>query len=334
VLRYVARRALGSLPVLVLVTFLVFSLVHLAPGDPITILLAENSTQADIDRARERWGLNDPVPVQYARFLGNVLMGDLGRSFRYGEPVLRLIGDRLPATLELAAFSVLIAVAIAIPIGVAAGWRPNSTYDNVGSLLGLFGVSMPNFWFGIMLILIFAGALHLLPSAGRSEFGVAGQRITGFYILDSLMTGNLAGVGDALRFIVLPAITLGTGLAGILMRITRSSVLEVSREDYVTTARAKGAPQRQVLWLHTVRNAMIPIVTVVGLELGGLLSGSIIAETVFAWPGIGSLLIEGVYARDYPLVTGIVLMYTVGFMLINLAVDVMYGVFDPRIRYP
>jgi ABC-type dipeptide/oligopeptide/nickel transport system permease component len=333
VLSYVARRALGSVPVLILVTFLVFSLVHLAPGDPITILLAENSTQADIDRVRAQWGLDDPVPVQYARFLGNAVTGNFGRSFRFGEPVVGLIGDRLPATLELATFAILIAALIAIPLGVTAGWRPNTAFDNVGSVLGLFGVSMPSFWFGIMLILIFAGTLHILPSAGRSEFGVAGQRITGFYVFDSLITGNFAAVGDALRFMVLPAITLGTGLAGILMRITRSSVLEVSREDYVTTARAKGASEDRVLWRHTVRNAMIPVITVVGLELGGLLSGSIIAETVFAWPGIGSLLIDGVYARDYPLVTGIVLMYTVGFMFINLAVDVLYGVFDPRIRY-
>jgi peptide/nickel transport system permease protein len=318
---------------LLLVTFLVFGLIHVAPGDPLSILLAENSTQEEIDRARQQWGLNDPVPVQYARFLGNAVTGDLGRSFRFGEPVTRLITDRLPATLELAAVSIVLGLVLAVPIGVAAGWRPNSAYDNVGTTFGLFGVSMPNFWFGIMLILVFAGVFHILPSAGRSEFGVAGQRITGFYVFDSLITGNFAAVGDAFRFMVLPAITLGTGIAGIIMRITRSSVLEVSREDYVTTARAKGVAERLVLWRHTVRNAMVPVVTVAGLEFGELLSGSIIAETVFAWPGIGSLLIEGVNARDYPLVTGIVLMYTVGFMLINLAVDVLYGVFDPRIRY-
>jgi peptide/nickel transport system permease protein len=332
-LRYVARRAIGTVPVLVLVTFLVFSLIHLAPGDPVSILLSEDATPADIERVREKWGLNDPMPVQYVRFLGNALTGDLGRSFRFQEPVARLIMERLPATLELAVAALIVAVVIAIPIGVVAGWRPNSWYDNFGTVFGLFGVSMPNFWFGIMLILLFAGVFHLLPSAGRSEFGVAGERITGFYTFDSLITGNWPAVVDSLKFMVLPAITLGTGLAGILMRITRSSVLEVSREDYVTTARAKGNPEHRVLWLHTLRNAMIPIVTVVGLELGGLLNGSIIAETVFAWPGIGSLLIQGVTSRDYPLVTGIVLMYTVGFMAINLAVDVLYGVFDPRIRY-
>jgi peptide/nickel transport system permease protein len=227
----------------------------------------------------------------------------------------------------------LIALAIAIPIGTVAGARPNSWSDNTGTTLGLFGISVPSFWSGIMLILIFAGVLHLLPSAGRSTYGVAGPSITGFYILDSLLTGNPAGVGDALGHLALPALALGAGLAGITMRITRSSVLEAGREDFVVVARAKGLIQRTVLRRHVLRNALIPVITIVGLEFGEILANSVIVETVFAWPGVGSLLITGVSSRDYPLVTGLVLLYAIIFVLINLAVDALYAVIDPRIRY-
>jgi len=218
-------------------------------------------------------------------------------------------------------------------VGVLAGAKPNSVVDNAGSTLGLFGISMPQFWFGIMLILLFAGVFHVLPSAGRSEYGVAGPSITGFYILDSVIEGNWAGLADALRHIVLPALTLGSGVAGILMRITRSAVVEANNNDFVLAARAKGLIERTVLRRHVFRNALIPIVTVVGLEMGTLLSVSIITETVFAWPGTGSLLILGVSSRDYPLVTGIVLVYSVGFVLINLVVDAVYAFADPRVRY-
>ena len=330
---YAIRRIVGSIPVLIVSSFLVFSLTHLAPGDPITLLVDDRASQETIDNIKAKWGLDQPVAVQYGKFLLNALTGDLGRSFRYNSDVTELILQRLPATLELAIVSMLIAGLIAMPIGIIAGWRPNSKFDNIGSVFGLFGVSMPSFWFGIMLILIFAGFLHLLPSAGRSTYGIAGEQITGFYTIDSIITGNWAALRDGLSYMILPAITLGTGMAGILMRITRSSVLEVSGEDYIRTARAKGVRERDVVMNHAVRSSMIPIVSVVGLELASLLNGSIISETVFAWPGIGSLLIQGVSARDYPLVTGIVLFYTVAFMLINIGVDLLYRRFDPRVRY-
>lgn len=332
-LAYVGRRAVGSIPVLVLVTLLVFALLRLAPGDPASVMLPEDATDEEQALLRERWGLNEPFPLQYARFLGNVATGDFGHSFRFSEPVLSVVSAHLPATIELAVAALLVSIVVALPLGIAAGWRPNSIWDNSGTVLGLFGVSMPSFWFGIMMILLFAGLLAIFPSAGRSAYGVAGETVTGFYILDSIITGNWAGVGDALRYLALPAITLGVGLAGILMRITRSSMLDVGREEYITTARAKGLPERLVLLRHALRNATIPIITVVGLELGGLLSGSIVVEHVFAWPGVGSLLLQGINARDYPLVTGIVLIYTVGFMLINLLVDILYAASDPRIRY-
>lgn len=330
---YLLRRLLGTIPVLLLVTLLVYGLLHLAPGDPATLLLPESATDADVAEAKARWGLDQPFYVQYFYFLANAVRGDLGRSFRFAQPVSELIASRLPATVELAFFAIVIAIAIAVPLGVFAGARPDSATDNVGTMFGLFGISMPNFWFGIMLILVFAGTLHLFPSAGRSEYGIAGRTITGFYLVDSVLVGNWAGLVDGIKHVILPALTLGTALAGILMRITRSSVLEITREDYVLVARAKGLMNRVVLWRHVLRNALIPIVTVVGLELGTLLSGSIIVETVFAWPGIGNLLITGVTSRDYPLVTGIVLMYTVAFVTINLAIDAIYAVADPRIRF-
>lgn len=330
---YLARRLLGTIPVVLLITALVYALLHLAPGDPASLLLSEEATEADIAAAKRRWGLDQPLYVQYVYFISNAAQGNLGKSFRFAQPVSELIASRLPATIELALFALLIAVALAIPLGVLAGARPNSAVDNIGTVFGLFGISMPNFWFGIVLILFFAGILHVLPSAGRSEYGVAGEAMTGFYFLDSVLQGNWAGLADAFKHIILPAAALGTALAGIQMRITRSAVLEVMREDFVMVARAKGLMNRAILWRHVLRNALIPIVTVVGLELGTLLSGSIIVETVFAWPGVGNLLITGVSSRDYPLVTGIVLMYTLAFVTINLVVDAVYAVADPRIRY-
>jgi peptide/nickel transport system permease protein len=330
---YLARRFLGSIPVLVLITMLIFGLLHAAPGDPAALLLPESATDADVAAARERWGLDQPVYAQYVRFLVNTLQGDLGTSFRYSEPVRNLIAQRFPATIELTVLATLIAVAIAIPLGTLAGARPNSWTDNVGTTAGLFGISVPSFWSGIMLILVFAGILHVVPSAGRSTYGLAGEPVTGFYVLDCLLTGNLAALGDAFAHLALPGLALGAGLAGIAMRITRSAVLEASREDYVVVARAKGLVQRAVLRRHVLRNALIPVVTIVGLEFGEILANSVIVETVFAWPGVGSLLIAGVGSRDYPLVTGLVLLYASAFVLINLFVDALYAVIDPRIRY-
>ena len=297
------------------------------------MLLGEDSTAEDIAEARERWGLDQPVYVQYVKFFMSAAQGNLGRSFKYDEPVLDVIINRIPATLELAAASLIIAVIFAIPLGVWAAAKPNSWVDNTGTTFGLFGISMPSFWFGIMLILLFAGILNILPSAGRDTYGIAGPRITGFYIFDSAIEGNWAGVRDGVEHVFLPALALGSNMLGILMRVTRSSVLEVMHEDYVVTARAKGLEERKVLWRHVVRNALIPVVTVVGLELGTLLSGSIIVETVFSWPGSGSLLIVALNARDHPLVTGVVLVYTAAFVAINFLIDVLYAAIDPRIRY-
>jgi peptide/nickel transport system permease protein len=330
---YLLRRLVGTIPVMILISMLVFLLIQAAPGDPTLMLLGEDSTAEDIEQAKKRWGLDQPIYVQYVKFFMSVAQGNLGRSFKYDEPVLDVIVSRIPATLELAAASVIIAVIFAIPLGVWAAAKPNSWVDNTGTTFGLFGISMPSFWFGIMLILLFAGILNILPSAGRDTYGIAGPRITGFYMLDSAIQGNWAGVRDGAEHVFLPALALGSNMLGILMRVTRSSVLEVMHEDYVTTARAKGLEERKVLWRHVVRNALIPVITVVGLELGTLLSGSIIVETVFSWPGSGSLLIVALNARDHPLVTGVVLVYTAAFVAINFLIDVLYAAIDPRIRY-
>ncbi len=331
--RYLLGRIIATIPVVILISLLVFLLIHAAPGDPADLLLSDEASPADIAEARQRWGLDQPIYVQYLRFLANIASGDLGMSFRYSDPVLDLIGQRLPATIELAMASMLIAIVFGIPLGVWAGAKPNSWADNLGSVFGFFGISMPSFWLGIMLILIVSGYFNWLPSSGRNTYGVAQASETGFYIINSLLSGNMKAAWDGIKYIIMPAIALGTGMMGLIMRVTRSSILEITSEDYVRTARAKGLGENDVLWRHVLRNALVPVITVVGLELGTLLSGSIIVETVFAWPGSGSLLISAIQSRDYPLITGTVLTYTIAFVVINFAIDILYGWIDPRIRF-
>jgi len=331
--RYLLGRFLATIPVVVLISLLVFLLIHAAPGDPADLLLSDEASAADIAEARHRWGLDQPIYVQYLRFLANIMSGDFGISFKYADPVISLIGERLPATVELAIASLLIALIVGIPLGVWAGAKPNSWADNLGSTFGFFGISMPSFWLGIMLILIVSGHFNWLPSSGRNTYGVTQGDASGFYIIRNLLGGDLKSAWDGIKHIVMPAIALGTGMMGLVMRVTRSSVLEIMSEDYVRTARAKGLGENTVLWRHVLRNALVPVITVVGLELGTLLSGSIIVETVFAWPGSGSLLIAAIQSRDYPLITGTVLTYTVAFVVINFAIDMLYAVIDPRIRF-
>jgi peptide/nickel transport system permease protein len=330
---YLIHRLAGTLPVLLLISLLVFLLIHAAPGDPTLMLLGEETNAAEVARAKERWGLDRPLYVQYFKFLASAAAGDFGKSFKYAEPVIGVIKTRLPATIELAFFSIIIATLLAIPLGVWAGSRPNSWIDNLGTTCGLFGISMPSFWLAIMLILLLAGALNILPTSGRSTYGVAGPEHSGFYLFDSIAQKNWPAVWDMLTHVFMPALALGVNMLGILMRVTRSAVLEAMNEEYVVTARAKGLAEKNVVWRHVASNALIPVITVVGLELGTLLSGSIIVETVFAWPGSGSLLITALNARDYPLVTGIVMTYTMAFVAINLIIDGLYAIVDPRIRY-
>jgi ABC-type dipeptide/oligopeptide/nickel transport system permease component len=328
----IGRRLIGAVPVLLGISFIVFLLMHLAPGDPVYLLLGENATPDDVARVRHEWGLDQPLLAQYWQFISRALVGDFGRSLKFGEPVMKLVLERLPATVELASVSLIVAVLISIPIGVYSAIKRDTLVDHAGTSLALVGVSLPNFWLGIMLIYFLGGRWNLLPVAGRIEYGMEVHAITGFYLLDSLLAGNLAAFWSALKHLLMPAITLGTALAAITTRITRSSVLEVMRQDYVMTARAKGLSETAVIWHHILRNALITVVTILGLQLGALLNGSVITETVFSYPGIGDLLIQSIAVRDYRLTQVLILLFGVVYFVVNLLVDVVYTVIDPRIK--
>jgi peptide/nickel transport system permease protein len=326
------RRLVGAVPVLFGISFLVFLLMHLAPGDPVGLLLGEDATPDDVARVRHEWGLDQPLLVQYWQFISRALVGDFGTSLKFGEPVLALIYERLPATIELATVALLVAILISIPIGIYSAIKRDTLFDHAGTGLALIGVSLPNFWLGIMLIYFLGGQWNLLPVAGRIEYGIEVQPVTGLYLLDSLLTGNLTAFWSALQHILMPALTLGTALAAIVTRITRSSVLEVMRQDYVMTARAKGLTERAVIWRHILRNALITVITILGLQLGALLNGSVITETVFSYPGIGDLLIQSIAVRDYRLTQVLILFFGVIYFVVNLLVDFLYTLVDPRIR--
>lgn len=326
------RRLIGAIPVVIGISFLVFLLMHIAPGDPVSLLLGDDATEAEIQRTRHEWGLDQPIVVQYWEFLSRAVRGDFGKSLKFGEPVTKLVFERLPATIELALASLFVAVFISIPIGVYSAVKHDSLLDHAGMSLALIGVSLPNFWLGIMLIYFLGGQLNLLPVAGRIDYGIQIQPITHLYLVDSLITGNLAAFWSALKHLLMPAATLGTSLAAIVTRITRSSILEVMRQDYITTARAKGLSERAVIWRHTLRNAMITIITILGLQLGALLNGSVITETVFSFPGIGDLLIQAISLRDYRLAQGLIFFFAVMYFVVNLLVDLLYMLVDPRIK--
>ncbi|PJF09302.1 ABC transporter permease [Pseudorhodobacter sp. MZDSW-24AT] len=329
---YFSKRLLGAIPVLVVVAGIVFALMQFAPGDAVSMLISDEASEADKARIREAWGLHRPPVVQFLNFLAKAAQGDFGMSFRYREPVMEIVLARLPATVELAMAATLVAVLVGIPLGVLAGARPGSIWDSLASTFSFAGISMPNFWMGILLILLFAGHWHILPSGGREPWGLGLDRITGFLLLDALLQGRGDAFAAALKHLALPAIVLGTNMMGIITQLTRASVQEALHEDFVMTARAKGLSAARVLWRHAFRNALIGVVTIIGLEFGALLSGAMIVETVFAWPGIGSLLVQGISSRDYPLIIGLVLVYTTIFILVNLLIDLAYTIIDPRIR--
>ena len=331
-MKTLVRRLIGAVPVLLGISFLIFMLMHIAPGDPVTLLLGDNATPEDVERTRREWGLDKPLVAQYWDFLSQAVTGDFGRSLKFNEPVIKLIGERLPATLELAFASLVVAIIIAVPLGVYSAIKHNSLLDHAGMSIALIGVSLPNFWLGIMLIYFLGGQLNLLPVAGRIEYGIEVKAITGLYLFDSLITANFAAFWSASKHLLMPAVTLGSSLAAIVTRISRSSVLEVMRQDYVTTARAKGLNETTVIWRHILRNALITVVTILGLQLGALLSGSVITETVFSYPGIGDLLIQSISARDYKLTQVLILMFAITYFVVNLLVDLLYSWIDPRIR--
>jgi len=302
---FVVRRVLLLIPVVLGVSTLVFLLIHLIPGDPVEIMLGETALAVDKHALRAQLGLDRPILEQYGRFLGGLCTGDLGYSIHSRRPVTELILSHYPATLQLALAAIVVSLLIAIPAGVVSGLKQYSLVDNLTMLLAMVGVSMPNFCLGPLLMLLFSLYLGVLPVSGRG----------------------------GVEYLILPAITLGSAMAAIVARMTRSSLLEVLREEYVTTARAKGLSERTVILKHVLRNALLPVLTVVGLQFGALLAGSIITETIFSWPGIGRLLVQAIQMRDYTVVQGCVLCIALSYVFVNLLTDLLYVVVDPRIRY-
>jgi peptide/nickel transport system permease protein len=300
---YFVRRLLQSLIVLLGVSFVVFFILHLT-GDPALVLLPPDASPEDVRRFREAMGFNDPFFVQYGRFLGGALRGDFGQSIRHGESAFHLVAERMPATFELAGAALLLALVLSIPAGIISAVRRNTVLDYFSTVVALLGQSMPTFWLGIMLILLFSVQFHLLPSSGRGT----------------------------LEHLILPAVTLGLFTTARITRLTRSGMLEVLGQDYIRTARAKGVSNPPVVWKHALKNAAIPIVTIVGIELGTLLGGSVITETIFAWPGVGRLSVQAIANRDYPVVQAAVFLLATTFVVVNLLVDIIYTYLDPRIR--
>ncbi|MBA2712434.1 MAG: ABC transporter permease [Rubrobacteraceae bacterium] len=307
-------------------------MVRAIPGDPAQIMLGQQATQAQIQQVTENMGLDKPIFVQYWLFLKDALRGDLGDSIVTGRPVTTELLTRLPATLELTAFAMLIAVLVGVPVGVIAGVKQYSLLDKVTSVLALAGISMPIFWLAMILVVIFGVNLELLPFPGRLDPTTAITSITGLVLVDSLLTLNFAGFWDGLLHLIMPAIALGTIPMAVVMRMTRSSMLEVMGEDYVRTARAKGVLPWRVVFKHALRNAMLPTITVIGLQVGLLMGGAIITETIFSWPGIGLYAYNSISGRDYASIQGVVLYGALLFVLVNLVVDILYAVLDPRVR--
>ncbi|MCL0034918.1 ABC transporter permease [Dehalococcoidia bacterium] len=304
--QYILRRLILTIPVLIGVSLLVFAMVRLVPGCPAVAIAGVHATPEFVEQVRRDLGLDKPLHTQYFIFMGNLLRGDLGVSTRTGRAAATEIWDKFPNTVELAMASMLVASVIGIIAGVISATRQHSIFDNGSMLVALFGVSVPVFWLGLMLMLLFAVMLDWLPAGGR---------------------------GGTIEYLILPAITLGTASAAIIARMTRSSMLEVLHQDFITTARAKGLRERIVTYKHALKNALIPVVTIIGLQSGILLGGAVLTETVFAWPGVGRLMVDSIMARDFPVVQGAVLLFAVCFVFINLFVDILYSFLDPRIRY-
>jgi peptide/nickel transport system permease protein len=347
--RYILRRLISVIPTLIGVTFVIFMFQRLIPGDPAVAMLGEHATEENVQRVREQFGLNRPIFLdrealaqgdlraffdsQYIRYLGRLARLDLGDSIHRRIPVAETLAVRFPATLELSLLSMLIAVFVGVPVGIASAARRNSILDGVSMIGSLIGVSMPIFWLGLMEIMLFAVFLKWLPAGGRLSTGVEITSITNLVLVDSLLTGNIPGFIDAFQHILMPAIALATIPMAIIARMTRSSMLDVLQEDYIRTANAKGLVERVVLFRHALKNAFLPVITIIGIQAGTLLAGAVLTETIFSWPGIGKWVYDAILARDYPIVQGGTLLIAIIFILANLLVDISYALLDPRIHY-
>ncbi|MGN7468578.1 ABC transporter permease [Brevibacillus sp. SAFN-007a] len=332
-LSYSIRRILMLIPVLLGMSIVVFSIIRAIPGDPALTILGEKASPKAIEDLREVLGLNNPWYVQYVDYLKQILTGDLGVSLHSGASITQEIGPYLAATTELTIVSMLFAVIIGVNAGILSAWKQNSWFDYCAMLIALIGVSMPIFWLGLMEQWFFAQELKWLPSVGRDNSRNPVEAITHFYILDTIMAGRWDQLWEVIKHLILPGVALGTIPMAIIARITRSSMLEVMRADYVRTARAKGLAQFWVVYKHALKNAMIPVLTVIGLQTGLLLGGAVLTETIFGWPGVGRYIFTAIGNRDYPVIQSGILVIATIFVLINLLVDLLYAYIDPRIKY-
>lgn len=329
----VLERVLTTLPIMFGVAVVVFFFMRLTPGDPVDIMMGQGGAVSvgEMEQLRHEFHLDEPLLVQLWLFLTDALHGDLGYSYIQKQPVTALIAERLPATIELAAGALLFGLLVAVPVGIFSAARQNSLLDRFSMAGAFVGISMPAFWLGIILILFFSVRLQWLPVQGRISYGVGLDEITGLYVLDSLLTGNWPALVSSLKHLILPSISLGAAVAAVVARVLRSSMVEVLRQDYITLARAKGQREFLVVMRHALRNALIPTVTVVGLQVGTLLGGNMIVETVFGWPGLGRLVVRAIFERDFPLIQGAVMVYAFTYVIANLIVDMLYTCLNPKI---
>ena len=332
-LKYIVRRLLGAIPVLIGLSFVLFAFIHLLPGDPAVALLGQHATPDRVAKIREQLGLDLPIYVQYANYVGDLLQGDFGASVINNRPVLSEFALRFPGTVELTAVALIFAIGFGIPLGRLAARHVQGWPDGFVTVISLLGISIPIFVLGLTLQVIFAVHLQWLPATGRLDPRLGIDSVTNFMLIDTLLAGRFDAFIDALQHLILPAIALGSIPLAIITRITRASVLDVSNEDYVRTARAKGLTERRVDDRHIMRNAWLPVTTVIGLQIGGLLAGAVITETVFAWNGVGRWVVEAIQNHDYLVVQSTIMIFALIFLAVNLVVDVGYAFLNPRIRY-
>ena len=332
-LKFVVKRLLMAIPVLLGVSIIVFCIMRVFSPDPAGVVLGDHATQDSINAWREEYGLNKSLPEQYWDFLWGALHGDLGTSYYTHTSVSTEIIKRMPATIELALAAIVIAAVVGITLGTLAATHKGTAVDHVTMIVALAGVSMPVFWIGILFIILFAGTLHVLPSTGRIDPILQPSGGSGFYLVDTLAQGNLEAFGNVVSHLVLPSVALSLYSLAIIARMTRSSMLDALSEDYVRTAEAKGLRWGRVVRHHALRNAMLPVTTIIGLQLGGLMGGAMLTETVFAWPGVGKYTVDAIMKSDFPVVQGMCLLTGVIFIVMNLLVDVLYAYLDPRIKY-